>query len=105
MIPLTHAASAMAWKADVTGVKASPLGVDIFSVIDPAGRGQIVFQQNAETSGLYCGDESDGDSLRNCEQVYEPLYAYEIGGTEHGAEPRDQVRPERGRHEVDLHAA
>jgi peptide/nickel transport system substrate-binding protein len=81
MIPLTHAASAMAWKADVTGVKASPLGNDIFSVMDPAGRGQIVFQQNAETSGLYCGDESDGDSLRNCEQVYEPLYGYEVGGT------------------------
>ena len=81
MIPLTHAASAMAWKADVTGVKASPLGVDIFSVMDPAGRGQIVFQQNAETSGLYCGDESDGDSLRNCEQIYEPLYGYEVGGT------------------------
>ncbi len=81
MIPLTHAASAMAWKADVTGVKASPLGNDIFSVMDPAGRGQIVFQQNAETSGLYCGDESDGDSLRNCEQVYEGLYGYEVGGT------------------------
>jgi ABC-type transport system substrate-binding protein len=81
MIPLTHAASAMAWKADVTGVKASPLGTDIFSVMDPAGRGQIVFQQNAETSGLYCGDESDGDSLRNCEQIYDALYAYEIGGT------------------------
>jgi peptide/nickel transport system substrate-binding protein len=81
MIPLTHAGSAMAWKADVTGVKASPLGNDIFSVIDPAGRGQIVFQQNAETSGLYCGDESDGDSLRNCEQIYESLYGYEVGGT------------------------
>jgi peptide/nickel transport system substrate-binding protein len=81
MVPLTHAASAMAWKADVTGVKASPLGVDVFSVMDPAGRGQIVFQQNAETSGLYCGDESDGDSLRNCEQIYESLYGYEVGGT------------------------
>jgi ABC-type transport system substrate-binding protein len=81
MIPLTHAASAMAWKADVKNVKASPLGNDVFSVMDPAGRPQIVFQQNAETSGLYCGDESDGDSLRNCEQVYEPLYGYEVGGT------------------------
>ena len=35
MIPLTHAASAMAWKADVTGVKASPLGNDVFWVVKP----------------------------------------------------------------------
>ena len=41
-----------------------------------------MFDQNAETSGLYCGDESDGDSLRNCEQVYDTLYAYKIGGTD-----------------------
>ena len=38
MIPLSHAASAMAWKADVTGVKASPLTTDIFSVMDPVAR-------------------------------------------------------------------
>ncbi|HEY7131757.1 MAG TPA: ABC transporter substrate-binding protein [Candidatus Limnocylindrales bacterium] len=81
MVPLTHAASAMAFKADVKGAVASPLGVDIFSVMDPGGRDQFVFQQNAETSGLYCGDESDGDSLRNCEQVYEGLYGYELGKT------------------------
>jgi peptide/nickel transport system substrate-binding protein len=81
MIPLTHTASAMAFKADVKGAKASPLGVDIFAAMDPGGRDQLVFQQNAKTSGLYCGDESDGDSLRNCEQVYETLYGYEIGGT------------------------
>jgi ABC-type transport system substrate-binding protein len=81
LIPLTHAAAAMAWQADVTGIKASPLVVDIFSVVKPDDRQQLVFQQNAETSGLYCGDESDGDSLRNCEQMYEGLYGYEIGGT------------------------
>jgi ABC-type transport system substrate-binding protein len=82
MIPLNHAASAAAYKADVTGAQASPLGVDIFSVVKPGDRQQLVFDQNAETSGLYCGDESDGDSLRNCEQVYDTLYAYKIGGTD-----------------------
>ena len=62
MIPLNHAASATAYQADVTGAQASPLGVDIFSVVKPGDRDQIVFEQNAEPAGLYCGDETDGDS-------------------------------------------
>ena len=37
--------------------------------------------QNAEPLSLYCADETDGESLRACEQVNEALYAYEIGGT------------------------
>ncbi len=82
MIPLNHAASATAYQADVTGAQASPLGNDAFWVVKPGDRQQIVFEQNAETSGLYCGDESDGDSLRNCEQIYDTLYTYKIGGTE-----------------------
>ena len=105
MIPLNHAASAAAYKADVTGAQASPLGVDIFAVVKPGDRQQIVFDQNAETSGLYCGDESDGDSLRNCEQVYDTLYAYKIGGTDTVPSLRDQLRPELGRHGLDLQVA
>jgi ABC-type transport system substrate-binding protein len=82
MIPLTHTASASAWQADVTGAQASPLGNDAFWVIKPGDRQQLIFEQNGKTSGLYCGDESDGDSLRNCEQVYDTLYTYKIGGTD-----------------------
>jgi ABC-type transport system substrate-binding protein len=37
--------------------------------------------QNAEPIGLYCADESDGESLRACDQIQEALYGYEIGGT------------------------
>lgn len=37
--------------------------------------------QNAEPISLYCPDETDGESLRGCEQVVESLYRYEIGGT------------------------
>jgi peptide/nickel transport system substrate-binding protein len=82
MIPLTHTASATAWQADVTGAQASPLGNDAFWVIKPGDRQQLIFEQNGKTSGLYCGDESDGDSLRNCEQVYDTLYTYKIGATD-----------------------
>ena len=32
--------------------------------------------QNAEPISLYCGDESDGETLRACEQINESLYAY-----------------------------
>jgi peptide/nickel transport system substrate-binding protein len=82
MIPLNHAGSAVAYQADVQGAQASPLAMEAFWVVKPGDRDQIVFEQNSETSGLYCGDESDGDSLRNCNQIYDPLYKYKIGGTE-----------------------
>jgi ABC-type transport system substrate-binding protein len=51
----------------------------------PGDRDQFVWMQNAEPIGLYCGDETDGESLRACEQINESLYAYEVGGT--AAEP------------------
>jgi ABC-type transport system substrate-binding protein len=34
--------------------------------------------QNAEPISLYCADESDGESLRPCQQVVETLYDYEL---------------------------
>jgi peptide/nickel transport system substrate-binding protein len=82
MVPLTHAASATAYQADVTGAEASPLGNDVFWIVKPGDRQQLIFEQNAETSGLYCADESDGDSLRNCEQIFDPLYTYKPGATD-----------------------
>src|SRR6202795_4374225 len=93
MIPLNHAASAAAYQADVTGAQASPLGVDIFSVVKPGDRTQIVFEQNGESAGLYCGDESDGDSLRNCEKIYDTLYAYKIGGIDKVPRPAPPCPP------------
>jgi len=32
-----------------------------------------VYMQNAEPIGLYCADESDGETLRACEQMLESL--------------------------------
>jgi ABC-type transport system substrate-binding protein len=46
------------------------------------GQDQLVWMQNAEPSGLYCADETDGEALRVCEQINESLLAYEVGGTE-----------------------
>ena len=49
--------------------------------MQPGDRDTIVFMQNAEPLSLYCGDETDGETLRACEQINESLYAYEIAGT------------------------
>jgi ABC-type transport system substrate-binding protein len=81
MIPVAHGGSGTAWRADVTNPQASPLSNELFSVSDPGGRDVFVWMQNAEPISLFCADETDGESLRACEQVVEALYSYEVNGT------------------------
>lgn len=81
MIPVSHGASATAFKATVEGAHASPLGNEYFAVMQVAGQDTLVWMQNAEPIGLYCADETDGESLRACEQINESLLAYEIAGS------------------------
>ena len=66
----------------MTGAHSSPLSNETFSVMQAADRDTLVWMQNAEPLSLYCGDESDGETLRACEQIKESLYAYEVAGTE-----------------------
>jgi len=80
MIPIAHGGSGTAFQANVEGAHASPLGNENFSVMSN-GTDQLVWVQNGEPGGLYCADETDGESLRVCEQIKESLYAYEVGGT------------------------
>lgn len=81
MIPVAHGGSGLAYKATVEGAHASPLGNENFSIMDIPGQDTFVWMQNAEPISLYCPDETDGESLRACEQVNESLLAYEVGGT------------------------
>lgn len=81
MVPVAHGGSAVAYKADVEGAHASPLGNEYFAVMDPGGRDTFVWMQNAEPISLFCSDETDGESLRACEQITEALLAYEVAGT------------------------
>lgn len=81
MIPVAHGASATAFKATVKGAHASPLSNENFSVMDP-GADTLVWMQNGEPGALWCADETDGESLRACEQIYEALLAYKVGGTD-----------------------
>lgn len=81
MIPVAHGGSGTAYRADVTNQQASPLGNEYFADMDPGGRDVFVWMQNAEPISLFCADETDGESLRACEQIVEALYSYEINGT------------------------
>jgi peptide/nickel transport system substrate-binding protein len=81
MVPIAHGGSGAAYRADVAGAHASPLGNEYFAVVDPGGRGTFVWMQNAEPISMFCADETDGESLRACEQVTQALYGYEVGGT------------------------
>lgn len=82
MIPVAHGGSATVFQADATGAHSSPLGNEYFAVVDPGGRDTMVWMQNAEPISVYCNDETDGESLRACEQVTESLLAYEVGATD-----------------------
>jgi ABC-type transport system substrate-binding protein len=81
MIPIANGGSGTAYRADVTNPQASPLTNEQFAFSDPGGRDTFVWMQNAEPISMFCADESDGESLRACDQVMEALYGYEVNGT------------------------
>ena len=81
MIPVAWGGSGVAYKAAVEGAHASPLGNENFAVMGIPDQDTFVWMQNAEPISLYCADETDGESLRACEQVTQSLLSYETGGT------------------------
>ncbi len=77
---VAHGASGAAYKADVENAYASVFGAERFETMKAADRDTLVWMQNAEPLSMYCGDESDGETLRACEMTNESLYRYEVGG-------------------------
>ncbi|MCI0344102.1 MAG: ABC transporter substrate-binding protein [Chloroflexi bacterium] len=82
MVPVAHGAFANAWQAGVEGAVISPISNEVLWAVAPPSGDQIVLMQNAEPIGLYCADETDGESLRACEQSMEGLYGYRPGTSE-----------------------
>ena len=82
MVAVAHGGSADVFSADVKGAHSSPLSTEIWKVLEAPGKDTLVWMQNAEPLSLYCADESDGETLRACEQVFDALLSYKIGGTE-----------------------
>jgi ABC-type transport system substrate-binding protein len=81
MIPVAHGGSATVFKATVQGAHSSPLGDEYMAAMS-TGTDQLVWVQNGEPGALWCADETDGESIRVCGQVYESLLTFKVGGVE-----------------------
>ena len=103
LVPIAHGGSATVFRADVEGAHSSPLGNEALFAMKAGDRNQLVWLQGGEPGGLYCADETDGEALRVCEQIMEPLYSYEIGGTAPEPLLATGVRGECRLDRVDLH--
>ena len=79
VIPVAHGTTADAFLKTVGNVVIGPLNENFEEMTTESG--QLVWMQGAEPISLYCADESDGETLRACLQVYESLLGYEYGGT------------------------
>lgn len=79
MVAIAHGGSGAAFKASIAGAYASDIGAEKFALMEDPDDDNIVWMQNAEPIGLYCADETDGETLRACEQTNESLLAYEPG--------------------------
>lgn len=79
MVPIANGGSADAYKATITGAYGPPFAAIQFALLDNPGSDKLVFSQNGEPLSLYCNDESDGETLRACEQINEALLSFKPG--------------------------
>jgi ABC-type transport system substrate-binding protein len=80
VVPMAHGTTAHAFSAKVGNVNIGPLNENFEQMTTDSG--QIVWINGAEPISLWCGDETDGETLRVCEQVYDSLLGFAFGGTE-----------------------
>jgi peptide/nickel transport system substrate-binding protein len=79
VIPVAHGTTADAFLKSVGNVVIGPLNENFEQMTTTSG--QLVWMQSAEPISLNCADESDGETLRACLQIYESLLGFEYGGT------------------------
>jgi ABC-type transport system substrate-binding protein len=77
MIPIAHAGSLTAYRADVEGAVASPVGYERFAAMIPGDRRQLVWLAAEAPNGLYCADETSAVAQQLCSQLTEGLFAFE----------------------------
>jgi peptide/nickel transport system substrate-binding protein len=82
MIPVANGVSATVFKAAVQGAHASPLGNEFMGVMSAPQNDTLVWLQSGEPAALWCSDETDGETLRACEQIFDALLSYKVGGVE-----------------------
>ncbi len=80
MVPVAHGGNGDAFKAAVKNVQISAYNQNFpFMTTDS---GQIVWLQSGEPISLWCGDETDGETINACMPIYEPLMKFKYGTTE-----------------------
>jgi ABC-type transport system substrate-binding protein len=77
IVPLAHAGSTVAYRADVAGVAVSPLGVDPVGTFVPGDRRQLVVMGESEPDGAWCAVDPSPGALRLCALVTPGLYAFD----------------------------
>ncbi len=80
MVPVAHGGQADAFKASVKNVVISIYNQNFpFMQTDS---GQLVWLQSGEPISLWCGDETDGETINACMVVNEPLLKFKYGTTQ-----------------------
>jgi ABC-type transport system substrate-binding protein len=76
-IPIAHGSNGDAFKAAVKNVVVGPYNLN-FPYMQTTS-GQLVWVQSGEPISLWCGDETDGETITPCYNIYEPLYQFKYG--------------------------
>ena len=76
-VPIAHGALAHAARADITGAHNRPFGPIKGALVDTPDD-TFTLMGLSEPLSLYCGDESDHETLRACAQMVEPLLTYDM---------------------------
>jgi ABC-type transport system substrate-binding protein len=79
IVPLVHPGATVAYRADVSGIAVSPLGVDPLGDIVPGDRAQVVVMEPDAPAAAWCAAAPDPGSLRLCALVSPGLYAFTDG--------------------------
>ena len=95
VVAVAHGGSGRPSRPTSRARTASPLRTRSCSVDEAWRPRQLVFMQNAEPLSLYCADETDGESLRACEQIYEVAVRLQDRRHRAGPAPRDGLHAER----------
>jgi peptide/nickel transport system substrate-binding protein len=80
MVPIAHGSQGDAFKASVNNVMVGPYNIN-FPYLQTASN-QVVWLQAAEPISLWCGDETDGETITACYNIYDPLYSFKFGTAE-----------------------
>ncbi len=80
MVPVAHGVTGDGFKASVKNVVISLYNQNFpFMQTDS---GQVVWLQTGEPISLWCGDETDGETINACMVMNEPLLKFKYGTTE-----------------------